>query len=509
MNNKAIQYQQLLTRIFNIVTILEEIGIDTTEYREKLDNIKEKVKTESQQSIDKSNVPELETTINNYQIGISELSDLNKEIVKKHGEYVKIYDLVSRVDFNLNKDNNLTEEKVKDCSKIIIDILKKVESSPTEVYKYYETLIEKIYGLTYEMIKMETLYFDKSDIFDYIKESGFASSIISKKIKEDLIESKISLPLNTYDIDNPYLNYEFIKLVTEKTIPQSSLETRLEEIGNQVNYINKSNPLYEKFKDLQQKLGKRAKNNSKIKVNIAAIILTLIATEGIGCIIKKTDTKELYPRTTISYDSRGYYKKIDDYVERKNLEEDLTIINIYGISLDDDNPAISKIQYDASDISLPNLEDYLKIDTKKLKPISKEPTEDYFSTDYKKVIQVKTDENNPELTTSLEGQTFSIIFMMLGPTISTLLGLFKLDPLRKKQKELEVTEDDLKLVDEIAKEITKNDEIRQKYQYYKDKYEGKNLPSISEETVSESIIKEDLPNVQKILAKTKVRKKQK
>lgn len=287
MNNKAIQYQQLLTRIFNIVTILEEIGIDTTEYREKLDNIKEKVKTESQQSIDKSNVPELETTINNYQIGISELSDLNKEIVKKHGEYVKIYDLVSRVDFNLNKDNNLTEEKVKDCSIIIIDILKKVESSPTEVYKYYETLIEKIYGLTYEMIKMETLYFDKSDIFDYIKESGFASSIISKKIKEDLIESKISLPLNTYDIDNPYLNYEFIKLVTEKTIPQSSLETRLEEIGNQVNYINKSNPLYEKFKDLQQKLGKRAKNNSKIKVNIAAIILTLIATEGIGCIIKK------------------------------------------------------------------------------------------------------------------------------------------------------------------------------------------------------------------------------
>lgn len=269
-NDKTIEYQGKLINVTNNIEQLETLDINTDYYKSKIEEIKKetklKVKNEYD-SYDKSekNIFLHDILVSIYEESITRLDKINNHIISEYETYYKINgkrrELKDKID-NLNTNN------IKELIKETQDLLKSIKSSSTIDYEQERKLVEDIYKIVYDVIKIEIIYTKKDTLLKDIKtdetDISFISKLINDEIKEILKEkNNEQLITKLYEInkkgfdDIHFLDKELIIIIISNT--DNNLLRKIEE-----EFLNELDNYEDKTYQLQRIINKNEEKENEI-----------------------------------------------------------------------------------------------------------------------------------------------------------------------------------------------------------------------------------------------------
>ena len=320
------EFEDRIKQIKNKLLNLERVGIDTQEYRNRLNNIEvgNNANASSFQVEFKANENLfcLESELSKYDLIIS-LYNYCKSIDL---DVLKIYKkaIISKDGLNINE---------------IQDYITKIEDYLINLYndknnKTSDKLLSGIYEIVYYLIKIEIILTNRSTLYDFIKNKNIDTRYInalifndineSNKIKDEnlkktLIKKRLDtlIPkVNKDSLNYNYFNIEIIKLLlmlesnydAYKELEQEfdskfEVSRNLRKSSESLDYkiVKASN----KLESIKDDLRKTKKYDLKMKIMSFIVTLTMTFTGlfVIGKVNKKNTTFNSYTKTTEYYSS--------------------------------------------------------------------------------------------------------------------------------------------------------------------------------------------------------------
>lgn len=358
-NDKAIEFQGVLMNAKRHLRNLKDIGINCDVYYSTLEQIKvatenealnaynivsKKIENETQSinngsyatSYPKHTSKLLDLTISlTYQKGIDRINSEVEEELKKYDIYLKCHNYCERLRIELKINNDISLDKVKEYAENLLDILRKINASGTRIYSFEEDVVETIYDISYDVIKLEMYYLGRSTILDYAKSNLIAGSFFSERIEKDIDNKRKngnatdSFQALVYDAKS---NGDILdeRIVFSLSISSKDnfkeIEGRLIDLTRKLSELERSNrsSFVEKAKkytnEFDVKLDINDKMISKLIKNIVSISLVgSILVTGLGMVAKKntekvykTDTEILYSTSDLIQTKDGKYEKLDN-----------------------------------------------------------------------------------------------------------------------------------------------------------------------------------------------------
>ena len=261
--NLSLKYETLVGDVEKQISDLEELGFSMKRYRGMLKNIKEELENNinnglivdnnytnnnvNERQFDTSDLSQL------YIDLISSLEEMNQEISNKYDAFSLLYkdssylnECLSRIKVSDNPVSLLDET---------IDLLDRIDKSPTSDFKQIKPIIENAYKTVYNMMKLEALTrdsFSSESIFSAVKNSSIHSSFIAKLVQEECAKSQDpevlsklhqleSMGTSNYYLISPSL---FRMLAISNGAPfvkplQDSTQASVEEYKNTIDQIKK------------------------------------------------------------------------------------------------------------------------------------------------------------------------------------------------------------------------------------------------------------------------------
>lgn len=189
-NDKTIEYQGKLIEVKNNIEQLETLEINTGYYKSKIKEIKKETEEKVKKKYDNYDKSENSIFLHDilasiYDESIVRLDKINNHIISEYEIYYKINGKLKEIK---NKIEDLDPSKINELIKETKSLLKSIKSSTTIAYEEEEKLVEDIYKIVYEVIKIEIIYSKKDTLLKDIKTDQTDISFISKLINDDVKE---------------------------------------------------------------------------------------------------------------------------------------------------------------------------------------------------------------------------------------------------------------------------------------------------------------------------------
>ncbi|MDE5539421.1 MAG: hypothetical protein K2J20_02920 [Bacilli bacterium] len=438
--DKAIEFNALYNEINRIIKNYQAAKIDVSDDVQKLAEIKNSCDEKSSK-----NITQMEAEII-YQEGIKQLKGL-KERLKRHEVYFDSYNSAEDISKELN-EKNLDKEKIIVFARSTIALLQQIEASDTRDYNSERAIVEKVYGLAYNVIKMELINSGHSTVLDWIRNNNIASNYIiglievdialldKAGIANDIIKDSVS-ELQKDSAGFSYLNEGLILLLAlhdEKNIKK--IEASLLEIMKEITASNekietsknKTSEIERKIAELKETIRKsRLYKELGVTISLIAILVGLkYGTEKGMPLIghKEYKTNLEYYSSDATKDAPNYpeyIKKIKDFGQTT-----LTAYDVWrqeNIFYGDYNRNI--VTYDLTNIDIAALRDFLEYDFSNMQPETSVETREELSTDElydRAIVEIVRLTQDPNDTIFVPNEEAQHIFLVIMATIGAILA---------------------------------------------------------------------------------------
>ena len=282
---------------------LENLGFSMQKYRNRMKEIKEKIDNNSSHSIENNTYTN--SIVNEGIIDTGDLSTLYFEVISSLEEMKQ--EISNKYDafIILFKDSSYLNEclrNIKNCEnpvsfiEIAIDLLNRIEFSPTSDYKQIKTIIDNAYKTVYNMMKLEALAgscFSSESVFSVVKKNSIHSFFIAKFVQEECEKSQDPKVLSkfhqleTTEVSNSNLiDYSLFRLLAVSTDApfvkplQESTKASVEEYKKTIEEIrNQAKALEFSKKDYKDKISEQIHDLFK-GLRRASVILASLGIAG-------------------------------------------------------------------------------------------------------------------------------------------------------------------------------------------------------------------------------------
>ena len=404
-NDKAIEFQDVLMNAKRHLRNLKDIGINCDVYYSTLEQIKvateneainayniisKKIENETQSinndsyatSYPKHTSKLLDATISlTYQKGIDRINSEVEEELKKYDIYLKCHNYCERLRIELKINNDISLDKVKEYAENLLDILRKINASGTRIYSFEENVVESIYDISYDVIKLEMFYLGRSTILDYAKNNLIASSFFSERIEKDIDNKRKngnvtdSFQALVYDAkSNGNILDDRIVFVLSICSKDNfkNIESRLIDLTRKLNELDiayRGETASKERKEYDANVYKVAINindkmiNKLIKNIVSISLVGSILVTGLGMVAKKNTEKVYKANTEVLYSTSDIIQTKDEKYEKLDNPE---TIRIYEYGVWKDPGGLSRFKrkitwYDVTSADADSIDDYLSI----------------------------------------------------------------------------------------------------------------------------------------------------
>ncbi len=320
----AIVYQSELYKTKKIISKLNNIGLNTTNYENAVYDIEEACRNNNKEDLRKGldspfMVDYLEA---NYSKAINSLKVMQKEL-SKYEIYIKANSFTTLLK-SIIKNNKITSKQLDEITPKLISILNELKKSNTLDYSTEKDIVESIYKITYYLLKEEIKH-GRKNLYNALITDEIHTIYLDKEISNeleqldkkdsknnDIFNRKNILDLN--GINSHYLDYELLSLLVEPSKQKEDIEDVKDLIPLYQDINTKLHNYRRRLKNISnnienEKIKKQQKNTNYIKSIFSIILGTTITTalfEGayLGAeALAKKDSKA--KSTTITtYDTR-------------------------------------------------------------------------------------------------------------------------------------------------------------------------------------------------------------
>ncbi len=430
-NDKAIEFQGVLMNAKRHLRNLKDIGINCDVYYSTLEQIKvateneainayniisKKIENETQSinndsyatSYPKHTSKLLDATISlTYQKGIDRINSEVEEELKKYDIYLKCHNYCERLRIELKINNDISLDKVKEYAENLLDILRKINASGTRIYSFEENVVESIYDISYDVIKLEMYYLGRSTILDYAKNNLIASSFFSERIEKDIDNKRKngnvtdSFQALVYDaksggniLDDRIV---FVLSICSKD-NFKNIESRLIDLTRKLNELDiayRGETASKERKEYDANVYKVAINindkmiNKLIKNIVSISLVGSILVTGLGMVAKKNTEKVYKMNTEVLYSTSDIIQTKDEKYEKLDNPE---TIRIYEYDVWKDPGGLSRYKrkitwYDVTSADADSIDDYLNLNLEDYEShVDYQKSYFYFIRDYDEAI---------------------------------------------------------------------------------------------------------------------------
>ena len=438
----AITYQSKKYKIENIISILNQTGIKGERYTKRLKEIDNQIKelinghkeeiVISKDIINMAEPNSIDITTKTidaiYLNGISLLEELESQL-QKYDSYIKGYHYCEYLESQRNKDR-INEKELQEYVNNIITFINSINETETREYEEEKEIVEKIYYMAYQIMKLEYITRGKSEIFEVAKNNpvieAFISNEINKEIKELERNNKITplIKQSISKVQSKGLNYSYLDKILITSIA-------LEDSDSIINKIKeKQDELLEKIKDNISEMETIKKNiyNAELSINrnknnihrnhisnfkeiikrtIAGVIAAgiLFGSYSFGKVVGKTKLYKTKKETYSTLNGYSCSEYRDKQVSNDELGTNLYKYEPYGEKIELNNGAYYKRQYTKYNITniskeCQTLDDFLKLNLEHAasietdienKDIEKMSEEDYYDEAIYEVVKIIQD----------------------------------------------------------------------------------------------------------------------
>ena len=397
----SIIYNGKLKEIKDNLQKLEDIKISIPTFKKAVENIIKETEISIENNYKLFN--NADQTLDLDEANAKVYSQANKEIDKLNQQIIKEYDIYYKITMKYNKLLSLVDDVTEDniCD-IVIDcrsILSLLKSSSNIDYSFEKDITEKIYQLTYKIIKLELIYSNSAGLL-YALKNPTDQNYITELIKEDiklldenhpdtkLVKEKVN-KLKENGLNNMFLLDKnliiLLAILTDKNLSHkvdskffNSLKNyiELEKDMHKTELENNNNKIDEIKKSLKIHNLKKKKKKVFLSVNLLLVTSSIVgSTIAIG---KLTESKENKVKTTV-YDSFTDTKEITERYE--DLDTDTISLIEYspwdepGYFRDEYSRNVYTYDLEGIKKKYANIEDYLTSDLKEKIKLSEEKEE--------------------------------------------------------------------------------------------------------------------------------------
>lgn len=397
----SIIYNGKLKEIKDNLQKLEDIKISIPTFKKAVENIIKETEISIENNYKLFN--NADQTLDLDEANAKVYSQASKEIDKLNQQIIKEYDIYYKITMKYNKLLSLVDDVTEDniCD-IVIDcrsILSLLKSSSNIDYSFEKDITEKIYQLTYRIIKLELIYSNSAGLL-YALKNPTDQNYITELIKEDinlldenhpdtkLVEEKVN-KLKENGLNNMFLLDKnliiLLAILTDKNLSHkvdskffNSLKNyiELEKDMNKTELAISNSKVDEIKKSLKIHNLKIFKKKVFLSVNLLLVTSSIVGSAiAIG---KLTESKENKVKTTV-YDSFTDTKEITERYE--DLDTDTISLIEYspwdepGYFRDEYSRNVYTYDLEGIKKKYANIEDYLTSDLKEKIKLSEEKEE--------------------------------------------------------------------------------------------------------------------------------------
>lgn len=386
--DRGIEYNAKLTEVKSLIQKVKTIEFNTSKIEQEVKEMEQKVEQEvsnnyKNYSSNKETEFLSDALINTYTKATSRLNKIMNYLKKEYNEYYDIYYDAIKLENDLS---NINENNITQYLKDTKELISRINKTSQMDYELEEKIVEKVYQVSYIMIKLETIYLNEEELLNYIKQNDINISYIYKYIEEEIKAIDMSnyeykeindkyLEIQSEGLENVLLlNRELIKLLALVN-NQDLIDKKRESFLEKCNVVTQCNEDKRKLEmeqlnttntiqELKTRRKKLRRQKLKRKLFLLGNFATLSAAAfGLGKIAKNVAVDTTYKTTIETYDSSvGRIKTEEKYLKETKNE---TIITEYlpwvepGYFRDEYTREI--YTYDATNIDLDydNILDYL------------------------------------------------------------------------------------------------------------------------------------------------------
>ncbi|MCI8569685.1 MAG: hypothetical protein HFJ11_06920 [Bacilli bacterium] len=402
----SIIYNGKIKEINDNLKKLEDIKISIPTFKEAVENIIKETEISIENNYKLFN--NADQTLDLDEANAKVYSQASKEIDKLNQQIIKEYDIYYKITMKYNKllslvvislVDDVTEDNICD---IVIDcrsILSLLKSSSNIDYSFEKDITEKIYQLTYKIIKLELIYSNSAGLL-YALKNPTDQNYITELIKEDiklldenhpdtkLVKEKVN-KLKENGLNNMFLlDKNLIILLAILTDKNLSHKVDSKFFNSLKNYIELEKDMHKTELAISNSKVDEIKKSLKIhnlkifkKKVFLSVNLLLVTSSIVGSAIaigKLTESKENKVKTTV-YDSFTDTKKITERYE--DLDTDTISLIEYspwdepGYFRDEYSRNVYTYDLEGIKKKYANIEDYLTSDLKEKIKLSEEKEE--------------------------------------------------------------------------------------------------------------------------------------
>ena len=390
----AIKYKALYQKVEMMLDNIKEIGIDISIYEQTLKQIQNEVNNNVKNSYIDGYARACYEQY--YSKGLGNLQKLKNQL-DKYDIYYRVFKSCKWIEMKLD-DSNISHESLEQYVNEMILNIKSIIESDTLDYDNEKHIVESVYKVAYDLIKLELTMTGDSKIYRYTKSKEINISYFNTLIKKDIniiIESNKMpdklmekvLELSKKGIDSDYYD---LSLITRILICNNSFDYKKvinDNVNKVANGIASSN---KQIDDMTRELAscdtllKEKENNTKktksiIRRRIISLTTTLsiIVSGGVVAnrIAKKNATHDVYTKNTEIYTS------FDDKTTASHTEEfsyyfppdDYTVIREYPPYYGDTEDTY--LVYDVSHVDFGTAKEYYDYGVDNFKIVPKEKSD--------------------------------------------------------------------------------------------------------------------------------------
>lgn len=295
----AIVYQSELYKTKKIISKLNNIGLNTTNYENAVYDIEEACRNSNKEDLGKGLdspfvVDYLEA---NYSKAINSLKVMQKEL-SKYEIYIKVNSFTTLLK-SIIKNNKITSKQLDEITPKLISILNELKKSNTLDYSTEKDIVESIYKITYYLLK-EEIKCGRKNLYNALITDEIHTIYLDKEISSELeqLERNDSKNTNIFNrknildlngINSHYLDYELLSLLVEPFKQKEDIEDvkdlipLYQDINTKLhNYRRRLKNISNNIENEKEKIKKQQKSTNYIKSIFRIILSTTITTALFG-----------------------------------------------------------------------------------------------------------------------------------------------------------------------------------------------------------------------------------
>ena len=465
MKREIVEYEKVLHEVEKNIKRLEESGINVEDFKDRVNKLKASDK-----------VADFSPEGYNYQKAYIR-DTVGLEMLYKELESYEVAIKIASVS-NLLKafleDEVLSKDEYDKIKSEIINLLNIIFES--DVYVNNKELINAVYEIVYEIIKVGLIEYSDTSLFDFVKNNELHSFNVEKRVINELDRTNLREEENKHiffiktDIDNKgmnssYLDKKLIYALGLKNYSKKSINRLVKDLIDKIDVKTdkKENDYINDLKGIKSYISNARRDLAKgsVRLTAGALIAAGLITGSIK-LSKAAATYKKYETT------KTYYSTLEDKVGITNdysYEE-----NEYSVTLNEYSTWEKNMwgkyvrevkKYDLSTLEEMGIKEYLDVDLESLGIKYEKETEhketltlaDLYEEAYKEVIKLETGEFVGEETNAAEWFGFSFISILFSIILYTSYMLLMDSATNKDTSDrIEEIKDDINEIIRLKKE---------------------------------------------------------